>query len=220
MSDAVRFPLVLGLISLCSAAGLAVSYTVTRDEIRFQQELTKARGLAAVLGVELDEKAMADPDAPRPWKALDYPGRKGQPEGGFTVYQAADPGTGRAVFAAEGRAQGYSSKVAVVVGAVHSDEAEPTALTVRRVKVVSQLETPGLGSRCTEPGFQRQFDILAASRLKLLKGVPYRDPSQGEAAQHGVAAITGATVTSNAVVRAVRQALSRVGHHIEQQRGR
>ena len=45
MSDAVRFPLVLGVISLCSAAGLAVSYSVTRDEIRLQEKLRKARGL-------------------------------------------------------------------------------------------------------------------------------------------------------------------------------
>ena len=214
MSDAVRFPLVLGIITLCSAAGLAVSYTMTRDEIRFQEELKKARGLAAVFGIELDEASLQQPDAERPWKELTHDGRKGDPSGAFVVSEAQDPATGERLYAATGRMQGYSSKVEVVVAVDHAVEKGLGAATIRAIKIVKQLETPGLGSNCTRPDFQQQFSKLPHAMLRLVKGVPFRKPDAAGSAEQPVAALTGATITSNAVIGAVRQALGRIRHHI------
>ncbi len=212
MSDAVRFPLVLGIISLCSAAGLALSYTLTRDEIRFQQELRKARGLAGVLGIELDEEAIKRGEVP--WSESRYEGRKGDPEPSFTVYELKDATRGL-LYAAEGKAQGYSSKIHLVAGVDQGIEQGVEQATALAVKIISQLETPGLGSKCVEPEFQEQFRDLPYRQLDLIKGVPYRDPTDAESAKQNVAGITGATITSTAVVRAVELACARIRYHLE-----
>ena len=52
MSDAVRFPLVLGIISLVSAMTLGFTYSVTREQIELQAILARNRALVGVLGVE------------------------------------------------------------------------------------------------------------------------------------------------------------------------
>jgi len=199
MTDTVRYPLVLGLISLCSAAGLAFSYALTRDEIRRQQLLERDRGLAAVFGIEFDEN---DPE--RPWHQVSAPAapdRNAPPP----VFAATDPKTGRTLFAAMGSARGYSSKIEVIV-AIDPGKGGPDAARIRAMKVVRQNDTPGLGNRCQEPAFQRQFEGLLLGRLELKKGVPYRQPGSDQP----IAAITGATITSNAVLKAVRRAVERV----------
>jgi RnfABCDGE-type electron transport complex G subunit len=212
MTDAIRFPLVLGLISLSSAAGLAVSYRVTYDRIRFQEELTKARGLSSVLGIEIDER----PGAAPPWREAHYDGLDGQPPEAFVVYEAADPTTGQRLYAAEGKGQGYSSKLQVVVAVDPGAERGPGQATVKAIRIVGQHETPGLGSRCTdEPDFQRQFERLPEAMLDLVTGTPYRDPAAPGSDQQPVAAITGATLTSNAALTAVRRALDRIRHHLQ-----
>jgi electron transport complex protein RnfG len=210
MTDAVRYPLVLGTISLCSAAGLALSYSLTRDEIRFQEELKKAQGLAEVFGVELDGTSDE-----RPWKEFKYPDPRKELGGDLSVYELADAATGRGLYAAEGAGQGYSSKVRVVVAVDQGIERSVQAARILRIKVISQLETPGLGSKCEDPEFQRQFWNLPRSMLGLIKNAPYRDPEKPNSDEAHVAAITGATITSNAVVAAIRQALARIRHHIE-----
>ncbi|NQT51502.1 FMN-binding protein [bacterium] len=211
MTDAVRFPLVLGLISLFSAAGLAVSYQATYDRIRYQVELKKARGLSVVLGLPLDES----PDAKRPWTEFPYPGTQAEPGVPFVVYEASDPTTGQRLYAAQGSGQGYSSKVRLIVAADQSVEGGPGQAMVKAITVVGQLETPGLGSRCTEPEFQREFEHLPEAFLDLVTGVPYRDPDAAGSDTQKVSAIVGATITSNAVVAAVHEALGRIRHHMQ-----
>ena len=188
MTDTVRFPLVLGMITVCSALGLAVSYRVTYERIRFQEELKKARGLCGVFGVELDEATFRDPTAQRPWRQFAYGGLEGKPPEPFVVYRAAVEG-GRG---AEG----------------------PRIEHVKAIKVVKQLETPGLGSKCEDPAFQRQFERLPEDKLDLRPGGDdYRKPDE-PGSKETPAAISGATITSNAVLDAIRQALDRVRHHL------
>lgn len=209
MSDAVRYPLVLGIISLCSAAGLAVSYTLTRDEIRLQGELKKARGLCDVLGIPLPEN-MDD----APWGESAHLGRPDDPDERFVVCQLDEPARGT-LYAAEGKAQGYSSKLRVVVGVDQGIESGLEHATILGIQIISQLETPGLGSKCTDPRFEKQFRNLPYPQLDLIKGVPYRKPDDAESAKQNVAAITGATVTSTAVRRAVELACARIRYHVE-----
>lgn len=213
MTDTVRFPLVLGMITVCSALGLAVSYRVTYERIRFQEELKKARGLCGVFGVELDEATFRDPTAQRPWRQFAYGGLEGKPPKPFVVYRAAVEG--KQLYAAEGRGQGYSSKVQVVVAVEGGRGAEgPRIEHVKAIKVVKQLETPGLGSKCEDPAFQRQFERLPEDKLDLRPGGDdYRKPDE-PGSKETPAAISGATITSNAVLDAIRQALDRVRHHL------
>jgi len=66
---------------------------------------------------------------------------------------------------------------------------------ITRIKILSQNETPGWGTKIiqaangeSEPWFQRQFSGKEASHL-----------------DHAVDAITGATITSKAVIESVQQ---------------
>ncbi|HUT36816.1 MAG TPA: FMN-binding protein [Planctomycetota bacterium] len=212
MTDTVRYPLVLGLISLCSAASLAFSYALTRDEIRRQQQLDKDRGLAAVFGMEFNEK-----DKERPWQEVPGPGQEagaGQP-----VFAATEPTTGRALYAATGSARGYSSRVEIIVAVDQGVKDSSPAAKIKAISVVAQSETPGLGDKCRAPEFQKQFSDLLLGRLELKKGVPYRVPGQADGDQQDIAAITGATITSNAVLSAVRQAIERIRERAAQAAG-
>jgi electron transport complex protein RnfG len=215
MSDAVRFPLVLGLIALVSAAGLAITYSATRDQILFQERLEKERAVAQVLRIDIAPEQLNDPTAERPWTATPYPPASKKDEG-FTVYQATDPKTEERLYAAEGRMQGYSSKVRVIAAVDQAIEKDPGAATVRAVKVVSQVETPGLGSHSSDAEFQRQFQDLPVQLLAVDKTAGgYREPGAPGSDSQRVAAITGATITTNAVIGAVRQALERIREHVE-----
>ncbi len=203
MTDAVRYPLVLGLISLSSAAALALSYSLTREEINRQAALEKAQGLATVFGVELKEGHKP------PWQELGAPAGQGT-EAAHTVYAATDPKTGRALYAADGSARGYASRIDVVVSVDQGVRDNPKAARIKAVKVVAQNDTPGLGNKCQAPEFQAQFADLLVGRLEIRKGAPYRVPGKPGSEEQEISAITGATITSNAVLSAVRQAIERI----------
>ena len=86
--------------------------------------------------------------------------------------------------AIEGVGKGYGGEVAVMVG-IGADG------NLTGIGIISHSETPGLGARCTEAAFRDQF-----------KGMPW-------GAKKGVGdidAISGATITSAAVVDAINQA--------------
>jgi RnfABCDGE-type electron transport complex G subunit len=198
MTDTVRFPLVLGAICLGSALGLAIAYSATRDKIRAQERQKKEDAIASVLGVEV----RLPESGPEP-----------------AVYEASDAETNERLYAAVGAAQGYSSKVQVIVGIGQTIEGAPGSARLRAIRIIKQLETPGLGDRCREEGFQRQFENLPEQHLALIKARHYRnDPDKPGSHEWKVAAITGATITSNAVLDAVRQALERIRHHLAERK--
>jgi electron transport complex protein RnfG len=77
-------------------------------------------------------------------------------------------------------AKGYSSDIETMVGLAPSGE-------INAIKILSQSETPGLGANITEPDFTGQFKGRRAESLE------------------GVQAITGATISSSAVINAVKK---------------
>jgi len=100
--------------------------------------------------------------------------KKGQE---IAYYEAKDKDgqTIGAVFKATGKSY---SNIETLVGMLKDG-------TITAIKVLSQQETPGLGSRVAEPEFTEQFRYV-------------KDISK-------VQAITGATVSSNAVIEAVKK---------------
>lgn len=84
--------------------------------------------------------------------------------------------------------RGFGGKMKVVVGI--SEEGK-----VVGVRVVSHSETPGLGSKITEEEFLAQFGGKRLEEILLKK-------DGGE-----IEGVTGATISSRAVVRAVRSGL-------------
>jgi electron transport complex protein RnfG len=86
-------------------------------------------------------------------------------------------------FIAEGR--GYSSTIQTMVGMYQNG-------TISRIYVISQTETPGLGTRIAEPDFTNQFSGKPTEDIRLRKDGGLID------------AITGATISSRAITEIVR----------------
>jgi Na+-translocating ferredoxin:NAD+ oxidoreductase RnfG subunit len=122
-------------------------------------------------------------------------------------------------YAAIGKAQGYSSKIEVMVGV----DAE---MKIIAIKILAQQETPGLGEQTKdvpptktiwravadglsgvggepegEAPFQKRFRGKTWPQLRLTKNASSTD---------AILQLTGATVTSSAVVNAVKNAITKI----------
>lgn len=104
-------------------------------------------------------------------------------------YYVAYNGDQVAGYAIQGSEYGFSSDVVLMVGFTPCG-------AINRTKVLSQAETPGLGANCVEPTFAGQFLGLEVSG-------PLSVTKDGGS----VDAITAATITSRAYVKAVNKAI-------------
>ena len=200
MNKKLHYTLVLTCICLGSALGLAGTFVLTEGKIEARKKQKVAQALRAVLPAAA-QTSLLNPDA--------------KPED--RVYAGFDE-RGQAVgYAATGSAQGYSSKIVVMVGFGH----DVIRLPIVNIRVIDQQETPGLGANIQKEGtnktlwtvlglaeespniplsFQGQFAKQMLHRLQLVK-TPAPDK---------VVAITGATISSAAVLRAVKAAGEKV----------
>ncbi len=87
--------------------------------------------------------------------------------------------------------EGYGGDISVMVGIDEN-------LAVRQIKIMSMSETPGLGAKAKQPGFYEQYNGLT-SGIAVIKNA--------EVSGNQIAAISGATITSKAVTKAVNTAL-------------
>jgi electron transport complex protein RnfG len=99
----------------------------------------------------------------------------------YTIYSDGDK-LGYA-FLAVGK--GYGGDISILVGLENET-------TVKGIEIISQTETPGLGTRITEPSFTDQFVAININDIALSRNGGKID------------AITGSTISSSAVVDAVR----------------
>ncbi len=88
--------------------------------------------------------------------------------------------------------KGYGGLITLVVGIGNDGR-------VMDIKILSHSETPGLGAKSVEPAFAGQFKEKAAEALSVTK-TPPDEESQ-------IQAISGATITSTAVVTGVNTAI-------------
>lgn len=226
MSNKVRYPLILSLVCLASALGLAFTYKMTIPSIQKREKAKLEDALRTVMpGMQSFAKEKIEEESEDGSKTS-YP---------FFVGQA--PGATAPVgYATQVTAQGYCSKIEILVG-VSPELVEVTdekgqsvpGLKISGVKILSQQETPGLGARAEEvetdrtiwsaisdlvsgkkpegpkevaPWFQKQFRTKAKADLEVEKNV--KPPTKH------IAAITGATITSEAVTSGVKVALDRL----------
>jgi RnfABCDGE-type electron transport complex G subunit len=207
MNERIKYPLVITVICLVAAGALALTYRVTKDRIRASERSELMDGLDAVL-----------PEGER--EVLD------EATGVYVVRQGGEP----VAYAATGEAQGYSSKIKVIVGLTAGKR------RVTAMRILAQNETPGLGERSREvppseslwqaigdlfggadadekekdkpvPPFQAQFKDRPLDELRL-------DPDP----KKGISKLSGATVTSKAVVRATRNAVATIESVVDRQR--
>lgn len=109
----------------------------------------------------------------------------------FLGYDAAGAIRGAAITAAK---PGFADVISLIFGL------EPTTGAVLGLKILGHRETPGLGDKIERPAFTDQF-IGASTPLAGVKAV------SGAAGE--VATITGATISSRAVVEIINEAVRR-----------
>ncbi|NUO15188.1 MAG: RnfABCDGE type electron transport complex subunit G [Planctomycetaceae bacterium] len=116
----------------------------------------------------------------------------------LVVYKGIDE-SGKPVgvaFKADGG--GFQGNIGLMVGL------ETDYLKLKAIEVLEQLETPGLGDRIREQEFKDQFKGLEAKpKVEYIK---YRKPEKPNQIQ----AITGATISSEAVVKNINRAVEKV----------
>ena len=179
MRDILKLAGALALITVLAAGALSRVYLMTRDRIA---EVERQRELNAMKAA-LPAASAFEPDT------------TGE---GFVYYRgfAGESKAGEPVgYVALALGKGYSSTIRTMVG-VSPD------LEITGIKVASQQETPGLGTRIEEvrrgeeeAWFQSQFKGKTETTVKLLRG----------GGPQGIEAITGATISSRAVALSVRE---------------
>lgn len=202
MGKKLQYTVVLGVISIITAVAIAATYVTTKEKIRQREEARRMEALLTVLpGLEGQPQEVTPPEA--------APEEK--------VYKGVDKDQKVIGYAALGQAQGYSSTIKTMVGL------SPDTEKILAIKVLAQSETPGLGTRVmeiattrtlwklltggktveaepTSPWFQDQFKDKALNQLIVVREA---DPTK-------IQAITGATITTKAVVASVDNGVKKI----------
>ena len=118
----------------------------------------------------------------------------------YQAYKALDESGETIGCAVTVTSKGYGGDVAVMVGI--STEGETALGKVTGVEILSHSETPGLGANAANENFRKEYNQdITASGFSVVK-----DGTGGGDGR--IDAITGATITSNAVTNAVNEAVN------------
>jgi electron transport complex protein RnfG len=173
----------LGVVCLSATAALALVNRATAPQIHKQAELELQAGLKEVLPQAASFSPVMVNNATAYYRAFDGQGAL----------------TGAAFIASK---KGYSSEIQTMVG-LNLDG------TISAVKVLEPVgETPGLGSRITEVKDDTTlFDALAGKKKNAAARPWFQEQFSGKRANEiaSVNSITGATISSKAVIEAVQE---------------
>lgn len=167
---------VLLVISLVVALLLAFTNTITKDKIAQNTEKEQTLAKQEVMPEATEFEDM------------------GYSNGSVTAVYQAISGDSMVGWCVSVMPNGYGGAIDLMVG-INPD------MSVSGIKVVSNSETAGLGAKCTDAEFSKQF-INKKSPVSVIKN--------GNARDNEIVAITGATITSRAVVQGVNDAIDAV----------
>jgi electron transport complex protein RnfG len=188
MREIGRLSLVLFIISGIAALLLGATNYVTKDVIAEQIRLENEQARMEVLSDAEEFTQMDQAEVSAAAQALGFDNVEVIEE----VYQGISAGE-TVGYTFKSVPRGYGGEITVLTG-ISIDG------TVTGMRVVSHTETPGLGAKATEEGFMAQFeDQSAASPLEVIKS--------GTPGQNEVSAITGATITTQAVAQGVNYSI-------------
>ncbi len=117
---------------------------------------------------------------------------------GFNIYIGIDENGSQVGYAFVATGPGFQGKIKMMVGLANDMK------TLTGMKVLEQVETPGLGNRISEDTFQGQFKGLSTEpEITYVKNKKPEKPNE-------IQAITGATISSKSVVAIVNKELKKV----------
>ena len=231
MQKKVQYTVILTVVSLLASIGVSSTFLLTKNTILKKELAARTDALYLVLpGLENPPVEITPPnvtDQDRVFKGLN---KAGQIIG----------------YAACGEAQGYSSKIKVMVGIDSNFE------KILGINILTQRETPGLGTKMTEvESTSTLWSVIYGRELKTINWdgdeswqlSPFREPARikkfglskknksksqpwfQEQFKHKIynqlvvskikdaekiTAITGATISTKAVINAVQNALDKI----------
>jgi Na+-translocating ferredoxin:NAD+ oxidoreductase subunit G len=130
-----------------------------------------------------------------------------QPEGktyekvdnaGFELYKVFEEDNDLVGYSIVYDGNGFQGKIKIIAGIT------PELDKIKSIEILDQVETPGLGTKITEDPFKNQFRELNTSPgIAWVKGTPPSAPNE-------IQAITGATISSKAVVDILNGGMNRL----------
>jgi electron transport complex protein RnfG len=116
-----------------------------------------------------------------------------------TIYRGTDENEAVVGIAFKAEGTGFQGIIKLMAGVT------PDYGTMLGLQVLEQVETPGLGAKIVEESFRAQFrGLKLGDRIAVIKGVE-ASPDKGE-----IQAITGATISSDAVSSILSTVLAEV----------
>jgi len=117
---------------------------------------------------------------------------------GFEVYKVFNEADSSVGYSLVYSGNGFQGKIKLMIG-LAEDLNKTTS-----IEVLEQSETPGLGTKILEPQYKDQYNgLVTTPAIKLVKGVEPSNP-------HEVQSITGATISSRAVVTIVNEGIAKL----------
>lgn len=185
----------IALLIITLVAGLALSavYEITKSPIAKAEESARLAAYETVYpGAVFETPDDADVLLEGACTAVEAAGFTGCSVSDI-LYANDENGTRLGYVIAAVSPNGYGGDISVAVGI------DAATNKITGFSVLSNSETAGLGARCTEDEFTSQFTGKDATSIEYVKG--------GGASGNQIDAISGATVTTNAVTEAVNSAL-------------
>ena len=191
MNNIVKNTLILTSITVVSGLLLGIVYDITKEPIAEAQENTKQEAFRAVLADASSFETMEDFDASEAMSILE--------ENGYTSNEITEIAEG---VDDSGETVGYVINVTsheAYDGDLEVSVGIATDGTVKGIEMLSISETAGLGMKADEADFKDQFKDKKVEKFSYTKS--------GESGDDKIDAISGATITTNAVTNAVDSAL-------------
>jgi len=175
---------ILVILAIICSSALALVNDITAPVIKKKNELTYMRRVLDVFSIPYDQADNEGTIATYQKRIKEQEGKTGR--------MFVDSETGRSAISVEGG--GFQGPISLLVSL---DEDKITGF-----RVVSQVETPGLGARITDEPFQQSFiGKRVGNGIKMTKS--------GNAGETEFNAITGATETSKALQKMLNNAFDK-----------
>ena len=187
MNKILKNTIILTMITLIAGLGLGFVYEITKDPIAQAQDKAKKEAWQAVFPeADINEFEAVDVDGKAAEAAIKAVGAKA------TVDEVCKVGEEGYVITTTEK-EGYGGDIQISVG-IETDG------TVKGIEMLSISETAGLGMKATEADFKDQFKDKKVEKFSYTKS--------GEEGDDKIDALSGATITTNAVTNAVDSALA------------
>lgn len=190
MKNIIKNTLILTAITLVSGVLLGLVYEITKEPIAVAKEAEKNEAYQAVMADADTFEVYAEFDAEAANKVIAEADVVGCEVNEVVV--AKDGSEAKGYVVTTTTSEGYGGDIQISVG-VASDG------TVTGVEILSIGETAGLGMNADTPEFKAQYAGKAVESFVVTK--------TGAAADNEIDAISGATITTNAVTNAVNSAI-------------